>query len=180
MSADAGSSPWASSAWSWSQAFLQGAWLPALENDARQQDLRLECWSLQSLTSNRAGALVQVLTRACVLGGRRPSSLWQLCACTSDSSLHLGDSRIWSGAVTAWSQFVWERKPTAKHGKAQRQSWRQNGRLAQHQGLQWGRSPAREPALTASLHTFPYQRLGYLMLYWPALGVQAPSISLLC
>lgn len=66
--------------------------LLALENDARQQDLRLECWSLQSLTSNRADALVQVPTRACVLGVRRH---WKLCACTRDRSLHSGDPRIW-------------------------------------------------------------------------------------
>lgn len=66
-SAGAGSSPRASSAW---------AWLLASEN-ATRQDLRLECWSLRSLTSNRVGRCsgprADPIERACVRACVRPS-----------------------------------------------------------------------------------------------------------
>lgn len=178
-SAGAGSSPWASSAWAWHQVFLQGAWLLASEN-ATWQDLRLECWSLRSLTSNRAGRCssprADPSVRACVCASVRPSvrpsSPGQLCACTRGSSLLFGDSR----------RIPWSQRELLHHGhclcgkgKKTRQSV---GSLSGRAGGRMGDSPSTKDCSGDVSHardclglplSIPSscQPLGHLMPYWP-------------
>lgn len=157
MSTDAGSSPWASSAWSWYQVFLQGALFLALGNDAREQDLRLECWSPQSLTSNRADAPVHTPARACVLGVRRALQDSPRCS-NYEHALHCGGS----GSIQ-WSQRELSQHShgfTVKERDTQQNMGSPRGRAK----VRVGGSPSTEDCSWGCLHA-SVSAFGHSFLY---------------
>lgn len=149
-----------------------------MENDARQQDLRLECWALQSLTSNRAGALGQVLTHACVLGVRRHSAICVHAPETAHSTLViLGFGGLRDSCYIMVMVYMGkERKPTAEHGE----SWRLETGWEAHPELRAAVGMFLMPGTAFRCLFIPslYHPLGHLMLFWP-LGFR-PQVSLYC
>lgn len=153
--------------------------LLALENDARQQDLRLECWSLQSLTSNRAGALVQVPTRHTYLELEDTESCVHTPETAHSTLVILGFGGLRESCdIMVMVCMGKERKPTAEHGESQRLQTDERGGSPSTEGCS-GDVPHARDCLWMSLHTFtlPASWLPNAVL---ALGVQAPGISLLC